>query len=99
MIKISKTINWRLKACKHASLNYFVPGSTDLRSVPAEKIECNLWPDADLDEKCLQKAEVTFCACKWHLVLAQTMGFECRGLEKKFQKQIIRGDCYLIAQE
>ena len=30
--------------------------------MPAEKIECNRWPDVDLDEKCMQKFEV------WHSV-------------------------------
>jgi len=37
-----------LSTCEHRSE----------KNVPAEKIECNRWPDVDLDEKCLQKFEV-----------------------------------------
>ena len=38
-------------------LTYLEAASTDLKNVPAEKMDCNRWPDIDLDEKYLQKSE------------------------------------------
>ena len=42
-----------------ASLKYFVPASANLRNVCLQKNRIyNGWPDANLDEKCLQKFEM-----------------------------------------
>ena len=42
---------------------YFVPASVDLRKVHLQKLECNRWPEADLDESACGNVEsVTFSA-------------------------------------
>ena len=59
------------------------------KNVPAEVTECSIWPDADLDENCLQKFEsVIVCVCEQLLVVLQV-----NELWKLFHKRKVEYFC------
>ena len=59
--------------------------------MPAEKIECNRWSDAELNERCLQKFEV------WHVPASSTRCLS-RLMLSDYPLQSIQSILYLLVE-